>query len=388
MEQNTRAAFIRQMLKDESMIEPSPEFSYKALVKSRQDYDELYRRSIDEPEAFWGQMARETLDWYRPWDAVEEYDFESSRPFVRYFRGAELNASANCLDRHLEGPRRNKAALIWQGEPSEEVEVYIYQRLHREVCKAANVLKDLGVGKGDRVVLYLPMIPQLAIAMLACARIGAVHCVVFSGLSADALRDRILDSGARVVVTANYGYRSGKIAPQGSLRQSGRPVPPGEELRRRAPHREAHRDGRRARPVVGRPHGRRRALLRARAHGGERAAVRALHQRQHGQAEGHRARYRRLPAVRLAHHEVRVRPEGDGHLLVHGRCGVDHGALVSRVRAARQRRHVAHVRGRAQLPEARPLLGGRGEVRREHPLHGPHGHPLHDEGGRAVGERP
>ena len=279
MEQNTRAAFIRQMLKDESMIEPSPEFSYKALVKSRQDYDELYRRSIDEPEAFWGQMARETLDWYRPWDAVEEYDFESSRPFVRYFRGAELNASANCLDRHLEGPRRNKAALIWQGEPSEEVEVYTYQRLHREVCKAANVLKDLGVGKGDRVVLYLPMIPQLAIAMLACARIGAVHCVVFSGLSADALRDRILDSGARVVVTANYGYRSGKIAPQGSLRQSGRPVPPGEELRRRAPHREAHRDGRRARPVVGRPHGRRRALLRARAHGGERAAVRALHQR-------------------------------------------------------------------------------------------------------------
>lgn len=211
MEHNTRAAFIRQMLKDESTIEPSPEFSYKALVKSRQDYDELYRRSIDEPEAFWGQMARETLDWYRPWDAVEEYDFESARPFVRYFRGAELNASANCLDRHLEGPRRNKAALIWQGEPSEEVEVYTYQRLHREVCKAANVLKDLGVKKGDRVVLYLPMIPQLAIAMLACARIGAVHCVVFSGLSADALRDRILDSGARVVVTANYGYRSGKI---------------------------------------------------------------------------------------------------------------------------------------------------------------------------------
>ena len=140
MEHNTRAAFIRQMLKDESTIEPSPEFSYKALVKSRQDYDELYRRSIDEPEAFWGQMARETLDWYRPWDAVEEYDFESTRPFVRYFRGAELNASANCLDRHLEGPRRNKAALIWQGEPSEEVEVYTYQRLHREVCKAANVL--------------------------------------------------------------------------------------------------------------------------------------------------------------------------------------------------------------------------------------------------------
>ena len=150
MEQNTRAAFIRQMLKDESMIEPSPEFSYKALVKSRQDYDELYRRSIDEPEAFWGQMARETLDWYRPWDAVEEYDFESSRPFVRYFRGAELNASANCLDRHLEGPRRNKAALIWQGEPSEEVEVYTYQRLHREVCKLSLIHISSRCPRGSR----------------------------------------------------------------------------------------------------------------------------------------------------------------------------------------------------------------------------------------------
>lgn len=211
MEHSTRAAFIRQMLKDERTIEASPEFSYKALVKSRQDYDSLYRRSLDDPEGFWGQMAEETLDWYRPWDAVEEYDFASSRPFVRYFRGAELNASYNCVDRHLDGPRRNKAALIWQGEPTEEVEVYTYQRLHREVCKAANVLRSLGVKKGDRVVLYLPMIPQLVISMLACARIGAVHCVVFSGLSAEALRDRIADSGAHVVITANFGYRSGKI---------------------------------------------------------------------------------------------------------------------------------------------------------------------------------
>ncbi|HIW77346.1 MULTISPECIES: acetate--CoA ligase [Gordonibacter] len=211
MEHNTRAAFIRQMLKDERSIEPSPEFSYKAHLKSRQDYDELYRRSLTDPDAFWGDMAERHLDWYRSWDAVEEYDFDAPRPFVRYFRGGQLNASYNCIDRHLDGPRRNKAALIWQGEPSEEVEVFTYQRLHREVCKAANVLKSLGVQRGDRVVLYLPMIPQLAIAMLACARIGAVHCVVFSGLSAEALKDRIDDSGARVVVTANFGYRSGKI---------------------------------------------------------------------------------------------------------------------------------------------------------------------------------
>lgn len=208
---NTRNAFIRQLLENERSIEASPEFSYKALIKSRQDYDELYHRSVEDPEAFWAQMAEEHLDWFKEWDAVEEYDFESSSPFVRYFRGAELNVSHNCLDRHLDGPRRNKAALIWQGEPSEEVDVYTYQRLHREVCKAANMLRSLGVKKGDCVVLYLPMIPQLVIAMLACARIGAVHCVVFSGLSAEALKDRIEDSGAKTVVTANYGYRSGKI---------------------------------------------------------------------------------------------------------------------------------------------------------------------------------
>lgn len=211
MKKNTRTAFIRHMLENERSIEPSPEFSYKALIKSRQDYDGMYQRSIDDPETFWAQMAEEHIDWFKPWDAVEEYDFESENPYVRYFRGAELNVSYNCLDRHLGGPRRNKAALIWQGEPNEEVDVYTYQRLHREVCKAANMLKRLGVKKGDRVVLYLPMVPQLAISMLACARIGAIHCVVFSGLSAEALKDRIEDSGAKVVITSNYGYRSGKI---------------------------------------------------------------------------------------------------------------------------------------------------------------------------------
>ena len=211
MAKSTRATIIKHMLEGECAIEPSPEFSYKAHIKSRQDYDAMYQWSIEDPEDFWGKMAEEYIEWFSPWNAVEEYDFDSNSPYVRYFRGGELNVSYNCLDRHLQGARRNKAALIWQGEPNEEVDIYTYQRLHREVCKAANMLKRLGVKKGDRVVLYLPMIPQLAISMLACARIGAIHCVVFSGLSAEALRDRINDSGARVVITSNYGYRSGKI---------------------------------------------------------------------------------------------------------------------------------------------------------------------------------
>ena len=210
MHQNTRTAFIRQMLEDQQRVAPSPEFSYKARVKSRQDYDALYRRSIDDPEGFWGEAAEENLDWFEPWDRVEHYDFDGERPFARYFEGGRLNASYNCIDRHLDSARRNKAALIWQGEGENEVSIYTYHRLHREVCRAANMLRSLGVGKGDRVVFYLPMIPQLAIGMLACARIGAIHCVVFSGLSAEALKDRIEGAGAKLVVTANFGKRSGK----------------------------------------------------------------------------------------------------------------------------------------------------------------------------------
>lgn len=211
MHQNTRAALIRQLMENQKTVAPSPEFSYKALVKSRQDYEALYRRSIEDAEGFWSEMAAEHLDWFEPWTRAERYDFDCERPYARYFEDGRLNASYNCLDRHLSTPRRNKAALIWQGEGEDEVSVYTYQRLHREVCRAANMLCALGVQRGDRVVFYLPMIPQLAIGMLACARIGAIHCVVFSGLSAEALKDRIDGAGAKVVVTANYGKRSGKV---------------------------------------------------------------------------------------------------------------------------------------------------------------------------------
>ncbi|HIS40991.1 MAG TPA: acetate--CoA ligase [Candidatus Aphodovivens avistercoris] len=211
MSQNTRTAFIRQMLEDREAIAPSPDFSYKARLKSRRDYDELYRRSLEDPEGFWAEAADEQLDWFRRWDKVGGAGFAEDGSAPRWFEGGLLNASYNCIDRHLAGPRRNKAALIWQGEGENEVETYTYQRLHREVCRTANMLCELGVKRGDRVVLYLPMIPQLAIGMLACARIGAIHCVVFSGLSAEALKDRIDGSGAKVVVTANFGKRAGKV---------------------------------------------------------------------------------------------------------------------------------------------------------------------------------
>ncbi len=194
----------------ERRVFPSPkDFVEKARLKSMEEYQKLFRRSMEDPQGFWAEMAGQYLDWYKRWDAVEEYSFKDD-VYLRYFRGGKLNASYNCLDRHLETWRRTKAALIWQGEPLEESRTFTYQELHREVCKFANVLKKLGVKKGDRVTIYLPMIPELPIAMLACARIGAVHSVVFGGFSADSLRDRILDAKAETLVTCNYGYRAGR----------------------------------------------------------------------------------------------------------------------------------------------------------------------------------
>jgi acetyl-CoA synthetase len=166
--------------------------------------------SVEQPNEFWAKMAEENIEWFQKWDAVEEYDFTDDI-FIRYFQGAKLNASYNCLDRHLKTWRRNKAALIWQGEPQDEYRVYTFDQLHKEVSRLANVLKGLGVKKGDRVTVYLPMIPELAITVLACARIGAIHSVVFGGFSAEALRDRILDSNAETLITANYGLRAGKL---------------------------------------------------------------------------------------------------------------------------------------------------------------------------------
>ncbi len=204
------SARVESTLIPKRVFNPPQEFMEKAKISDLHQFKQMWRDSIEKPDEFWAGMAEEHIEWFKKWDAVEEYDLEYNF-FIRYFRGAKLNASYNCLDRHLRGWRRNKAALIWQGEPYEESRTYTYLQLHREVCKFANVLKDHGVKRGDRVTIYLPMIPELAIALLACARIGAIHNVVFGGFSAEALRDRIIDSGARTVITSNFGYRAGKL---------------------------------------------------------------------------------------------------------------------------------------------------------------------------------
>ena len=197
---------IESHLVETRVFKPSDGFVQQALIPSLDQYRELYQQSIQDPDGFWSKQATELLLWRKKWDTVLKWE----APFAQWFVGGKLNVSENCLDRHLNGPRRNKAAIIWEGEPG-EVRTLTYHQLHREVCKFANVLKRNQVQKGDRVIIYMPMCPEAAIAMLSCARIGAVHSVVFGGFSSAAIQDRVNDSQAKLVITADGGYRRGAI---------------------------------------------------------------------------------------------------------------------------------------------------------------------------------
>ncbi len=193
---------IESILQEKRLFQPPAEFSQKAHIKSLEEYQALYDKAKADPQAFWAELATQELDWFQKWDAVLDWQ----PPFAKWFVNGKINISYNCLDRHLKTWRKNKAALIWEGEPGDS-RTLTYAQLHREVCQMANVIKDLGVQKGDRVGIYMPMIPEAAIAMLACARIGAVHSVVFGGFSAEALRDRLNDGQAKLVITADGGFR-------------------------------------------------------------------------------------------------------------------------------------------------------------------------------------
>ncbi|MBI5074126.1 MAG: acetate--CoA ligase [Nitrospirae bacterium] len=198
------------LMDEKRTFPPSKEFSAKAHVKSMAEYDTLYKRSVEDPEGFWADMAAQNLTWFKKWDKVLDYDFH--KPYIKWFSGGKLNASYNCLDRFINTPTRNKAAIIWEADDG-SYKTYTYQQLFMEVNRFANVLKKQGIKKGDRVTIYLPMIPELAISMLACARIGAIHSIVFGGFSATALRDRIQDCQSSLVITSDKGVRGGKFVP-------------------------------------------------------------------------------------------------------------------------------------------------------------------------------
>ncbi len=198
---------IESVLQETRSFPPPAEFVEQANISSMEEYQELWNRAKDDPAGFWGDLAQ-GLEWSQPYDKV----LEGEMPETKWFTGGKINASVNCIDRHLDSWRKNKAAIIWEGEPG-DTRVLRYQDLYREVCKFANCLKKLGVETGDRVTLYMPMVPELAIAMLACSRIGATHSIIFGGFSADAIADRNNDAQAKLVITADGGWRRGKNIP-------------------------------------------------------------------------------------------------------------------------------------------------------------------------------
>src|SRR6202789_1991999 len=194
---------IESTLREHRVFPPPPEFSAKAHIKSLAEYEALYKQSIDDPETFWAEAAKE-LHWFKPWDKVLEWNL----PWAKWFVGGKMNVSYNCVDRHALGERANKAAIIWEGEPG-EIRRLTYSELHAEVQKFANALKSLGIQKGDRVAVYMGMTPELAIALLACARIGAVHSVIFGGFAAHAISDRVNDSECVAILTQDTSFRRG-----------------------------------------------------------------------------------------------------------------------------------------------------------------------------------
>ena len=197
---------IESVLQEQRVFQPPAEMAAAARIGSLETYRAMAAAATKDPDGFWGEAARRELHWFEPFHTVLDW---SEPPFARWFEGGTTNLSYNCLDRHLEGAKAEKTALIWEGEPG-DVRRFSYRELHAEVCKAANALKAMGIGKGDLVALYMPMIPEAAIAMLACARIGAPHSVVFGGFSAEALRDRLKDGEAKAVITADGGFRKDK----------------------------------------------------------------------------------------------------------------------------------------------------------------------------------
>ncbi len=202
------SSHIESNLVEKRIFKPAKEFSKKARIGSMAEYQKMWKESVTKPEKFFAREAAE-LKWQAKWKKVLEWKC----PYAKWFIGGKINVAENCLDRHLGTARHNKAAIVWQGEPVGEKRTLTYAQLHREVCRFSNVLKRNGVKKGDRVIIYMPMVPEAAIAMLACARIGAMHSVIFGGFSAESIKDRVLDSGAKLILTADGGYRRGAVVP-------------------------------------------------------------------------------------------------------------------------------------------------------------------------------
>jgi acetyl-CoA synthetase len=285
---------ITSVSRESRIFKPSAEFKNQANLGSYATYRRLYAESVNAPDRFWGKQAKEFLAWRKPFSSVLKW----KAPHAKWFSGGQLNVAENCLDRHLKTARANKAAIIFEGEPG-DVRTLTYAQLHREVCKFANVLESLGLKKGDRAAIYMPMVPEAAIAMLACARVGVIHTVIFGGFSAEAIKDRVNDCQAKLIITADGGWRRGKVV----------------ELKTNVD-----------RALVARFDGDRAGHAQGEGPRQRNAVVHSLHLGLHRETEGRVAHQRRLSVGHDDDVALRLRFKGDGRLLVHRRYWLDHRA--------------------------------------------------------------
>ena len=327
---------------------PVPDSVAERAYVDEAGYREMYRRSIEDPEGFWGEHGKR-IHWIKPYKEVRDVSYAPDDVHIRWYYDGTLNASANCLDRHLSS-RGEQVAIVWEGDDPAQSKRITYNELHREVCKFANVLKAEGAKKGDRVTIYLPMIPEIAVAVLACARIGAVHSVIFGGFSPDSIAGRIQDCDSNIVVTADEGVpRRPQDPVEGQYRQGARILPDDREMHRRAAYRRRGRLARGPRRLVPRGDGGGVRGLPGRGDGRRGPAVHPLHLGVDRKAQGGAAQHRRLHGLRLDDAPIRLRLPRRRHLLVHRRCWLDHRAQLYHLRPAGQRRDHADVRGAAQL---------------------------------------
>ena len=344
------SAGIDALLAENRTFPPSEAFKEDALVTGTWMYDE----AAQDDQGFWARQAAELLDWDTEWDTICEWEL----PYAKWFVGGKLNVAHNCLDRHVAAGRGDKVAIHFEGEPG-DTRAITYAELLDEVCRFANALKGLGVVAGDRVNIYLPMIPEAAVAMLACARIGAAHSVVFGGFSSQALADRINDAEAKVLITADGGWRRGAVFPLKPAADEA--VANTTTIEHVVVVRRGDND---VEMVEGRDHwyhdlvGAAVAGLPGRAVRRRAAAVPALHVGHDRQAQGHHAHDRRLPDPGHVHPQVRLRPPpGHRRLLVHGRRRLGDRAQLHRLRPALERGDDRDVRGRARTTRATTASG-------------------------------
>ena len=374
---------IESVLNETRVFEPSPAFVAQAHL-TKADYHHLVAEANKDYAGYWARLARDSLIWHKPFTQTLD---ESNAPFYRWFADGQLNASYNCLDRHMM-TTPNRLAIIFEADDGTVSQV-TYRDLYERVCQFANGLKKLGIKKGDRVLVYMPMSVEAVVAMQACARIGAIHSVVFGGFSAKSINERIIDAGARLVITSDGQFRGGKEialkpAVDEALAMGGCQSIEGVVVYRRTGGQVAWDDKRDIwwhDLVTGLPHecdadpGRRRA-----------PAVHPLHVGFHGQAEGRPAFDRRLPARRRVLAEVDLRHQGFRRLLVHRRRGLDHRPHLRRLRAAGGRRDAGHLRRRADVPVGVALLGDDPAAQGHDLLHGADGDPLADQARRRPAE--